>query len=268
MIGLRQEKILKLFNENGYMEVTDLAAQLNVSVATIRRDLDFLEKEGKCLRKHGGGMLKNKGFMFEVSYAEKEQSFIEEKKKIAEIAVSYIHPGDAVILDSGSTVFQMAHFLQDRDDLTVVTNDIKTAFILASNSKISLFIPGGAVLPGVFPVSGTKTVDWFEHLHVNTLFLGADAIHSDGRIMNYNEAETRAKQAMVSAADKVVVMATSDKFSRNGFLEVCSLRSADVLITDSNIKPETLEWIRGFNIDIKIVPSSAGEHIGEKGRAE
>lgn len=259
MIELRQEKILKLLNENGYMEVTDLASKLNVSVATIRRDLDFLEKEGKCLRKHGGGMINGKGFMFEVPYVEKEQSYIEEKKKIAEIAVTYIHPGDALILDSGSTVFQMVYFLQGRDDLTVVTNDIKTAFILASNSKISLYVPGGAVLPGVFTVSGSKSVEWFEHLHVNTLFLGADAILSDGRIMNYNESETRAKQAMVNAADKVVVMATSDKFTRNGFLEVLNLRAADVLITDEKISSDTLEWLRSFNIEIRIAHSGSGK---------
>lgn len=257
MIELRQNEILRLLSENGYMEVTDLSEQLNVSVATIRRDLQLLEKKGKCRRKHGGGMLSNTGFMFEIPYEEKERSFIEEKMQIAEIGAEYINDGDAIILDSGSTVFQLAKKLQKKEDLTVVTNDIKTALILAANSKINLFVPGGSVLPGVYTIIGTGSVEWYEKLHVNTLFLGADAIHSDGKIMNFNDTETYAKRVMVQAADKVVVMATSDKFNRKSFMEVCDLNAVDVLITDSSARPETLKWLQQFNLEIRVTDSKS-----------
>jgi len=256
MIDIRQNEIMRLLSENGYMEVTDLASQLNVSVATIRRDLRVLEKAGKCQRKHGGGMLNNMGFMFEIPYEEKERSFIDEKIKIAEIAAELVHDGDAIILDSGSTVFQLGARLQNRKNLTIATTDIKTALVLASNTQIKLYVPGGTVLSEVYSIIGNEAVEWFERLHVNTLFISADAIHADGRIMNLNDTETYAKRAMVQAADQVVLMVTSDKFNRKSFMEVCDLSAVDILITDSFIQPETVKWLQNFDIDIRIADMS------------
>lgn len=251
MITKRQKQIIKLLSENGYMEVTDLASLLNVSVATIRRDLHILEDAGVCQRKHGGCMLNNKGFLFEIPYEEKERNFIEEKKAIAEIAKRYVNNGDVVILDTGSTVFQLAVQLQEwQKNLTIVTSDIKTALLLAKNSNIHLYVPGGSVLPGVYSIIGTKAVEWYEDLHANTLFLGVDAIHNDGKIMNCNDTEVYAKRAKINASDKVIMLATSDKFLRKGFMKVCDMDNIDILITDSKIEQSTLDWLRRYDVEV------------------
>lgn len=251
LIG-RQETILKLLEQNGYMEVTELASQLDVSVATIRRDLQILENQGKCFRKHGGVIAQNSGLMLEIPYDQKVMVSTEEKKKIAELALEMVDDQDVIILDAGSTVFELACRLNVRRNLTVVTNDIKTAIVLAAIPDIELYVPCGAVTPGVYSIVGIDTQDYYNTIHANKVFLGVDAIHADGSITNANVNETFLKRAMIKAGRKLIVLADSKKFSNNCFMTVCDFSQVDVLITDSNIKEESLRMLERFDVEVKI----------------
>jgi DeoR family fructose operon transcriptional repressor len=229
----RRAVLINKLREAGYIQATEIAAVLNVSSATIRRDLAQLQEEGFCMRTRGGAVRSSQSTTLELPYELKKQKSVVEKDKIAREAVKQIENGDSLSLDSGSTTYALARLLTEKQRLTVVTNDLQIAILLASNSNIHLVCTGGIARPHVFTLQGTEVVDFIKTLRVDKTFLGADAIHEDGSIGNVNIEEVAIKQAMIKAASSVILLADSSKFLVKGFAEVGTLADVDLLITDS-----------------------------------
>ena len=230
----RRAVLINQLRENGYVQATEIAAQLNVSSATIRRDLVQLQEEGFCTRTRGGAVRSSQSTTLELPYELKKQKFVIEKEKIAREAVKLIENGDTLILDSGSTTYALARLLTEKQRLTVVTNDLQIATLLAANSNIHLICTGGIARPFVFTLQGTEVVDFIQTLRVDKTFLGADAIHADGSIGNVNIEEVAIKRAMIKAASSVMLLVDSSKFSVKGFAEIGTLADVDMVITDEN----------------------------------
>ena len=139
----RRARLMKLISERGYVQVTDLVKQFDVSPVTIRRDLEIMEKEGLLIRKRGGAIRRSQGVTMELPYIIKQVQNIEIKKRIAEQALGMVEDGFSVILDSGSTTFELAQQLVTKTRLSVVTNDLYIATKLAANPDINLICTGG-----------------------------------------------------------------------------------------------------------------------------
>jgi len=236
--------------EDGYVQVTELADDIGISSATIRRDLIMLEKEGVCIRKRGGAIRTAHGVTMEIPYEIKRRRNTEEKTRIAQEAMKLIENGDTILLDAGSTIYALALLLHNRERITVVTHDLNIAVKLATNPNIKLICTGGIARENVFTLEGTQVTDFIRGLKVDKTFLGADAIHTDGVISNVNIEEVPIKQAMVNAADKVILLTDSSKFGVTGFAKVCNITDVDHIITDQGISKEQLQMIRNKNINI------------------
>ena len=236
--------------EEGYIQVSELADKFGISSATIRRDLVMLEKEGVCIRKRGGAVRTAHGVTMEIPYEIKRRRSTEEKNRIAQAAMNFIENGDTILLDAGSTIYALALLLHNRERLTVVTHDLNIAVKLATNPNIKLICTGGIARENVFTLEGAQVTDFIHNLRVDKTFLGADAIHSDGVISNVNIEEVPIKQAMVNAADKVILLTDSSKFCVTGFAKVCDINDVDVIITDQGILKEQLEMIQKRNVNI------------------
>lgn len=250
----RRAQLMKLLSKSGYVPVSELAKELEVSPVTIRRDLLVMEKEGICIRKRGGAISRSQGVTMELPYIIKHVQNTEAKKRIAEAALEQIEDGASIILDSGSTTYELALLLAAKRRLSVVTNDLQIAAKLAANSGINLICTGGVARPNVFSLQGTMAETCFKNLSVDIAFLGADAIHADGGIYNANIEETPVKQAMLKAAARIIVLADSTKFQMRGFCRVCDLSQVDIVITDNKITPETKDMIREtFNKELVVV---------------
>lgn len=246
MIGDERRAILiNKLREDGYIQVTELAEELDISSATIRRDLTVLEKEGYCMRTRGGAVRSSQGTTLELPYDLKKQKFVVEKDRIAHEAAALIENGDTLILDAGSTTYALAQLLHDKQRLTVVTNDLQIAISLAANPNIHLVCTGGISRPHVYTLQGSEVVDFLEKLRVDKTFLGADAIHADGSIGNVNIEEVAIKQAMIKVASTVVLLADSSKFSIKGFAKVCDLKDIDILITDAGYPDSIRALLKG-----------------------
>lgn len=230
----RRALLIEKLREDGYIQVTEIADELKISSATIRRDLTQLEEEGYCLRTRGGAVRSSQSTTLELPYELKKQKFVVEKNQIAHEAIGLVENGDTIILDAGSTTYALAQLLTNKQRLTVVTNDLQIAISLASSPNIHLVCTGGIARPHVFTLQGTEVVDFIKNLKVDKTFLGADAIHEDGTIGNVNIEEVAIKRAMVKAASNVVLLADSSKFELIGFAKVCEFKDIDILITDSN----------------------------------
>ena len=242
----RRARLMKLISERGYVQVTDLVKQFDVSPVTIRRDLETMEKEGLLIRKRGGAIRRSQGVTMELPYIIKQVQNIEIKKRIAEQALGMVEDGFSVILDSGSTTFELAQQLVTKTRLSVVTNDLYIATKLAANPDINLICTGGVARSNVFSLQGAIAETCIRNLRVEITFLGADAIHPDGGIYNVNIDEVSVKHAMIESAPKVVLLVDSSKFEVCGFAKICSLSQIDTVITDDGVSDETREMINSF----------------------
>jgi len=246
----RRAILMRKLREEGYVQVTELADELGISSATIRRDIIMMEKEGICIRKRGGAVRTAQGVTMEIPYATRRLRNSAEKEAIAKAALNFIENGNTLLLDAGSTIYSLALLLHQREQLTVVTHDLNIAQKLATNQHVNLICTGGIARENAYILEGAQVIDFIRSLRVDKTFLGADAIHSDGTISNVNINEVPIKQAMLAAAEKIILLADSSKFGTTGFAKVCDISEVDTLITDRNIDNQVLEFLRNREVNV------------------
>ena len=149
----RREKIMELLKEDGSAKVIDLARIFKVSDVTIRQDLEKLEKEGLITREHGGAYLQNVENHVK-SFSLMNQEHMDSKKLIGKKAAEYVEHGDTVILDSGSTITELAKHLIGKKNLTVITNALNIALLLPAefarlDPRLDKVLIAGQYLPGI-----------------------------------------------------------------------------------------------------------------------
>jgi DeoR/GlpR family transcriptional regulator of sugar metabolism len=129
-----------------------------------------------------------------------------------------------------------------------VTSDLLIAVKLAACENINLICTGGTALRNVFSLQGSQVESFIRSLRVETTFLGADAIHTDGVVSNVNLEEALIKKAMIESAHKTILLADSSKFEKIGFAKVCSLSELDLVITDSEISQEKRDLVASSGV--------------------
>ncbi len=230
----RRHQILERLLADGYVEAKTLSRDLDVDASTIRRDLDALVRLGKAERTHGGAR-PIEGAHSEIPYAVKEHVRRDEKMAIAQEASALVSDGDSVILDSGSTTYQVAAALRNRSGLTVITNDLRIGKFVATFPDVRLLVAGGELLGSVFTLVGERTVEFLSDYSVDWTFLGADAIDPVAGITNTNTLEIPVKRAMIAAAARTAVLADSSKFGQRALARVATLAEVDAIVTDAGL---------------------------------
>lgn len=228
----RRDQIIKIVEERGRISTKELSELMEISVVTIRNDINELADRGLIVKTHGGAVSFSKVSNYEPSSAVKSLNKVKEKMRIAEKARDLIQPGDVIILDSGSTTFEIAKLLQNRSDITVVTNDIQIADFLSCNSSVEIVVSGGRKAKDVFTLSGPMTIKFFENLHCDKLFLGCDGIDWEIGITNRILDEAGVKKAMIDATEMVIAVADSSKLGKKFFAKVCPISKLNRLIID------------------------------------
>ncbi len=228
----RRDQIIKVVEERGRVSTKELSDLMDTSVVTIRNDINELADRGLIVKTHGGAVSFSKVANYEPSSAIKSLNKVKEKMGIAKKAAELILSGEVIILDSGSTTFEIAKLLQHRSDITVVTNDIQIADFLSRNSNVEVVVSGGTKAKGVFTLSGPITMKFFESLHADKLFLGCDGIDLDIGITNRILDESGIKKAMIDATEKVIAVADSSKLGNKFFARVCPISRINKLIID------------------------------------
>ncbi|WP_179403294.1 DeoR/GlpR family DNA-binding transcription regulator [Burkholderia guangdongensis] len=229
----RRTQIVELLRGRGYINANELSEMFLVDGSTIRRDLSILEKTGKIIRTHGGLLPAQDAASGDTPYNVRRNLNVQEKTAIALAALRDIEDGQSIILDNGSTVFQLAVALKARKNITVITNDLMTAMQLSQHPSITLHVAGGVMLNNVYTLVGPDTTRKFEHLHVDWAFLGAEGVHFQGGITNINTVEIPVKQSMIAAAERTVVLADSSKVGYQALSHVCALSAIERVITDN-----------------------------------
>ncbi len=233
----RYDRILELLRAEGVAEVTHLATVLGVSETTVRRDLGRLADEGAVRRVRGGARGRSSP---EPPYAQVAARPHVDRDAVAEAALQLVSDGDVLLLDIGTTVGQFATRLRGRE-LTVVTSSLAVLETLADDSGIELVMLGGSVRRNYRSTVGFLTEQALSHIHTQRLFLGTSGVHPDGSSWDTSVVEVPIKQAMIRAAEQVVLLAGPDKFPGTGLARVCGPDQIDVLVCREGTDGQTLE---------------------------
>lgn len=254
LVAQRWQKIVQLVNERGSIRVTELSALCEVTEETIRRDLDKLESEGKLLRSHGGA-ISIPSPQYETPYLERETTNAEEKRRIAQEAVSHVEEHDRIILDASSTAWYMAQLLPDVS-LTVLTNSIKVAMELSTKEKIKVISTGGLLSSRSLSYVGPLAERSLSTYHVDKAFISCKGLHIQRGLSEFNELQAFIKQKMIGIADTTYVLADYSKFGQQSLAQVASWGEVQHVITDEKTDPEFIAQLQELSVNVFQIASS------------
>jgi len=234
----RRKKLLEVLGLSGAADVARLSATLDVSPATVRRDLQYLEQQGFLRRTHGGAVLPFESTAFYPQHENKLQHHQAEKAAIARVAAGHVANGDVIVLDSGTTTLLLAKELRVKRDLTIVTTDLKIALELTDVPGFEVICVGGTVRPRSYNTLGTFAERMLSELHANHTFLGADGIDLVAGVTNATVTEVAVKRLMMRSGRVVRLLADRSKFGRIGLAKVADLTDFAEIMTGSGLPAE------------------------------
>jgi len=223
----------------GQVFVPALSKRFVISEVTIRNDLIHLEKQNMLIRARGGAIkVKHYRTGMDSSSTDKQMEYLLEKQHIAQAAVKLIGEGDTIVLDSGSTTTEIAKKLGSFKNLTIITNALNIAGILAAHEGVRIFMPGGFLWKRSLSLVGALADENFEKFYCDKLFLGVDGFDTTHGLSTPNSEEAHLNQVMIKIAKQVIVVADSRKFERRRFAFIGSISDVHMVITDSGIKED------------------------------
>ncbi|TVR32109.1 MAG: DeoR/GlpR transcriptional regulator [Spirochaetaceae bacterium] len=227
----RQAQVVEYVHKHKKATVHDLTAVFSVSSATIRNDLRALERRGLLLRTHGGAMVTTKT-RYEEALQERHTHNLQQKQMIANAALSLIDDGDTIILDTGTTVLELARLLFHKRDLTVITNDIEIARVLADSQDGTLILIGGVVRKQFRCAVGSLSSAILAGLLVDKAFMAANNfdLHKGASTPDLDQADT--KKAMIAVASKRFLLCDHEKFGTQSFAQFAAVKDFDVIVSD------------------------------------
>ncbi|MCC6728380.1 MAG: DeoR/GlpR transcriptional regulator [Chthonomonadales bacterium] len=230
----RQRAVVERLRSAGKVTVEELAAAFHVSAPTVRADLARLEDRGLLRRTHGGA-IRADGTLFEPPYDQRQVMRHVEKRAIARAAAARVKDGETVLLDAGTSSFEIALLLKERAGLTIVTNSIANAVTLMENPALEVVLVGGSVQPRRRATLGPLAVGFLDRLCVDRAFLAFNGVHPEAgfTVVDFDAAEV--KRRMMERATETIAVADSDKIGRVAFAWAAPLSAARLLITDSGI---------------------------------
>ena len=243
----RSSKIMNIIKNKGTVRVEDLARELDVSLMTVRRDLEKLKNEGILERCHGGAILKK-----EISYKEKRTLQIDEKINIAQRCAKMVRKGDTVFLDAGTTTYEIAKLICDIPSIAIVTNDIEIARLLL-DTNVRLILCGGTVQKSTCSMVGDFAIHMMENMRTEIAFVGAASIDDDFNVLTPTSNKAVFKRTVCKYTNRAYLAVDSTKFGKQALLKVNHLSDYNGVITDRVFNEKEMKKIKKLNINI--IPS-------------
>ncbi len=252
----RQNKILEVLYAKKIIKISEIVHMFNVSNETARRDLESVQDLGIAKRVYGGAVLIEENtnrngdpIQFGPAGSWGKQNGRAERDAIGKKAAEFIHEGDSVCLGVGTTVHEISKHITQMKDVTVITNSIAVLTELA-DSDITLYILGGLVDVNERTMKGSIPENSLRMFYVDKAFIGAGGITFDGGITDYDLQEATLKNLICDHANKVYLVAHSDKFGTNAFSYSCPLSRVNVIITDPMLPESYAARIREMGIEL------------------
>jgi DeoR family transcriptional regulator of aga operon len=246
----RLGRILELLARDGTVTVPDLAEQLGVSQATVRRDLQALGDQRLLERSHGGAVAHGTAHELPVRYRTGRS---EEKRRIARAAAELVTDGAAIAFTGGTTTTEVARTLAARHGLTVITNALNIAVELAVRPNLKLIVTGGVARSASYELVGTLADATLRGLNVDLAFVGVDGVDAERGLTTQNEVEAATNRALMARARRTVVVADGSKLGRVALAQIAPLEAADQLITNEGADSDAVERLRAAGLTVTTV---------------
>lgn len=249
----RRIRILEALKTHGQVNVNDLSESLGVTGVTIRNDLAQLEKKRVLIRARGGAIKIEQNFTSEdYPLSDKQKKNYFEKREIGKRASELIEENNTIIIDSGSTTYELAKNLKRFNHLSVITNALNVATILAECNNINVIVPGGILKKNSLSLVGILAERGFKDYFCDKLFLGVDGFDLDFGISTPDPEEAHLNQIMIDISKEVIVVADSSKFQRRGFALIATVNRINTIVTDKGILPENKNRLERLGIKVII----------------
>ena len=247
----RQQAVLRALRRDGRVDVADLAAELAVTGETVRKDLVAMEARGLLVRVHGGAVpVGDAGFEPDVATRTERA---EEKHRIATAALAQVPIAGSILLDAGSTTGRLAALLPAGRELTVFTNALPIALDLVARTDFAVYPLGGRLRRRTTATVGPWTYRELEELNVDVAFLGTNGISLERGLTTPDPAEAKAKELMVRAAARRVLLADHSKFGRTSLVRHAGPADVHLIITDTAAPAGDVERLRASGVEVQQV---------------
>ena len=253
----RQQTIVERARSAGRVEVRSLAATFGVTSETIRRDLGVLERRGVLRRTHGGAVPVER-LRFEPEVGERLEIMAEEKSRIARAARRFLPTRGSVLLDSGTTTSALAELLpagrengrEAGRELTVVTNCLPIASLLAPHPALSVLISGGRVRGTTLAAVDSLAARFLEDFTPDVAFVAANGVSLGRGLTTPDPAEAAAKRAMVRNSRQVILLADHTKVGQEHFVRFAEVGELDAFITDAGLGEEAAREFEAAGVEV------------------
>jgi len=253
----RRESILRHLQRNHVLSYRQLTDLLGVSQMTVRRDVAALEEEGRVSATPGGAKLVSR-LVEEPSRAVKQAAGVAQKAAIARVAAGMVGDSMTIYLDAGTTVQAMRPFLQDVNDLTVVTNDLATVQAFLDHPTADLICIGGRVDKANLSTMGRLTRLALQELSLDLAFISSSSWDLQHGVTTPVEAKLEAKRAAIAAAETAVLVADSSKYGRFGRYRALRLDELTTVVTDDGLPDVAADALRDGGVDLLLAATSTG----------
>lgn len=244
----RHSKLLEILKSNNICSIAELAREFGVSEETVRRDVRQLETTGQVWKMHGGVKLARSEL--EATYQLRVAENARLKRRIGQKAAQLVTDGMTVFIDSGTTSYWLAKSLDEVRHLTVITNAIEVARELTGRNQSRVYFAGGELNEDYRSCFGLETQSFLQKFSPEVAFFSIGAIDSKRGMLDFHLPEAELKRAIAPLARKVMVLADSTKFTRNGLIHVLNFADIDILVTDEAPDADTAAALDGVEVII------------------
>lgn len=253
-INERYEKILDILNKRKSVSVNHLSEELGYSPATIRSDLNNLNKQGLLIRTHGGAVVKEnepEKSPLQEDFEYRQQRNQKEKISIARKSLSFIEDSMCIILDASSTCYELAKLLnQSNLRLTVLTNGLQIAQLLKNNPQITTILIGGVVKGNSNAIEGLLGSEILDKLNIDAAFLSAQGFNQYNGLTDFSLYEVELKKKMVLKAANTYALLDYTKLEQTSVASFAESSQIDVLITDANVNPQVIDQYKSSGLNV------------------
>lgn len=244
----RHDQLLMLIDERGYMNIDELAGLLDVSTQTVRRDIRKLSEQGLLTRHHGGAGRASS--VVNTAFEQREVSWTEEKKAIAQAVADYIPDGSTIFITIGTTVEQVARALLNHNHLRIITNSLRVAHILYNNPRFEVMVSGGTLRAHNSGIIGPSASAFVADFRADYLVTSVGAIESDGALLEFDVNEASVVKSMMAHARQILLAADHTKYHASAAVEIGNITQVTALFTDELPGPALHNLLQAQQIEI------------------
>lgn len=249
-LSIRQSEILELARAEGRVGVDALAQRFDVTLQTIRRDLGELAEAGLVERVHGGAVPRMG--MVNLGYEARRRLNADAKAAIGAACAAMIPDNSSLILNLGTTTEAVAQALIHHANITVITNNMNVANILAANPGCEIMVAGGALRRSDGGLVGELTTQFFEQFKVDYAVIGVSALDRDGDLLDFDLAEVRVSKAIIQQSRRTYLVCDHSKLDRSAPARLASLSEITTLFTDMALPPDLMRKCEAWGTGVQI----------------